>query len=166
MDRGNNLKLQSLAANKDGVMRFSEVFLRLGCALVAWMMLYAHFVWLAALGNLGCGPDGDELHKVLLGLVPVTIGFAFLLRMTKPLEEIHRILRWLGLPLAAIMLAGTYHVLEISRAVYSTGQGICSPGAATAWHQLWGPMQLLAIVVCAAMIIRIWRNTVATAASD
>ncbi len=147
-------------------MQFSEVFLRLGCALVAWMMLYAHFVWLAALGNIGCGPDGDELHKVLLGLVPITVGFAFLLRMTRPLGEIHRILRWLGLPLAAIMLAGTYHVLAISRAVYSTGQGICSAGAATAWHQLWGPAQLLAILVCAAMIIGVWRYASGSAASD
>ena len=144
-------------------MRFSEVFLRLGCALVAWMMLYAHFIWLAALGNIGCGPDGDELHKVLVGLAPVTIGFAFLLRMTSPLEEIHRILRWLGLPLAAVMLVGAYHVLVISRAVYATGEGICSSGAATAWHQFWGPAQLLAIVVSAAMIIRVWRSSAATA---
>lgn len=139
-------------------MSFSEVFLRLGCALVAWMMLYAHFVWLAALGSIGCGPDGDELHKVLLGLVPVTIGFAFLLRMARPLDEIHRILRWLGLPLAAVMLAGTSQVLAISREVYATGQGICSTGAATTWHQLWGPAQLLAIVVSAAMILRVWQN--------
>ena len=146
-------------------MRFSEVFLRLGCALVAWMMLYAHFVWLAALGNIGCGPDGDELHKVLLGLAPVTIGSAFLLHMTRPLEEIHRILRWLGLPLAAIMLVGTYHVSVISRVVYSTGQGFCSPGVATTWQQLWGPAQLLAVLVTAAMILRVWRNASETAAS-
>lgn len=143
-------------------MQFSEVFLRLGCALVAWMMLYAHFVWLAALGNIDCGPDGDELHKLLLGLVPVTIGFTFLLRTTRPLEEIHRILRWLSVPLAPLMLAGTYHVLVISREVYATGQGICSPGAAPTWHQLWGPAQLLAIIVSAAMILRAWRNTAAT----
>ena len=147
-------------------MRFSEVILRLGCALVAWMLLYAHFLWLAALGNIGCGPDGDELHKVLFGLVPITVGFAFLLRLTRPLEEIHRILRWLGVPLAAIMLAGTYHVLAISRVVYSTGQGFCSPGAATTWHQLWGPAQLLAIAVTGTMIIRAWRNASEAAASD
>ena len=143
------------------VMRFAEVFLRLGCSLVAWMMLYAHFVWLAAVGNIGCGPDGDELHRVLLGFVPVTIGFAFLLRMTRPLEEVHRILRWLGLPLAGLMLAATYQVLVISRSVYATAQGICSTDNAAAWHQLWGPAQLLAIAVSAVMIIRVWRNAAA-----
>jgi hypothetical protein len=139
-------------------MRFSEVFLRLGCALVAWMVLYAHFVWLAVLGNIGCGPDGDELHRVLLGLAPVTIGCAFLLRMTRPLEEIQRILRWLALPLSAFMLAGTYQVFVVSRSVYVTGLGICS---AAAWHQFWGVAQSLAVVVSTAMIIRVWRDVAA-----
>ena len=141
-------------------MRFAEVFLRLGTALVAWMMLYAHFVWLAALRSIGCGPDGDELHRVLLLLVPVTIGFASLLRVTRPLDEIHRILRWLGLPLAALMLAGTYQVLVITRSVYMTGLAICSTSGATGWHQIWGAAQLLAIVVSSVMIVRIWRDAV------
>lgn len=140
-------------------MRFSEVFLRLGCALVAWMMLYAHFVWLAALRGIGCGPDGDELHRVLLLLVPVTVGFAFLLRMTRPLDEVHRVLRWLGLPLAALMLAGAYHAVVISWSVYETGLAICSPGAATTWHAYWGLAQLFAIAVCSAMIARVWRDS-------
>ncbi len=146
-------------------MQFSEVFLRLGSALVAWMMLYAHFVWLAALRSLGCGPDGDELHRVLLLLVPVTVGFALLLRATRPLDEIHRILRWLGLPLAALMLAGGYQVFVISRSVYVTGLAICSTNDAMAWHQWWGVAQLLAIAVSSAMIIVVWRDTVKHPAS-
>jgi hypothetical protein len=111
-------------------MRFSDVFLRLGCALVAWMVLYAHFIWLAALGGIGCGPDGDELHKVLLAL-------------------------------AAFMLAGTYQAFLISRSVYLTGLGICSTANAAAWHQFWGVAQMLAVIVSAAMIIRIWRESAA-----
>lgn len=142
------------------VMRFSEVFLRLGSALVAWMMLYAHFVWLAALRGIGCGPDGDELHRVLLLLVPVTIGCALLLRATRPLVEVHRILRWLGLPLAALMLTGGYQVFVISRSVSTTGLAICSTSDAAAWHQFWGGAQLLAIVVSAAMIAHVWRDGV------
>jgi hypothetical protein len=142
-------------------MRFSEIFLRLGCALVAWMVLYAHFVWLAALGAVGCGPDGDELHRLLLGLVPFTIGFSFLLRMTRPFTDIHLILRWLGVPLAVLMTAGAYQVILISHSVYATGHGICSTSSAATWHQIWGPAQLLAIVVSASMIIRIWRTAAA-----
>ena len=139
-------------------MRFSEVFLRLGCALIAWMMLYAHFAWLAALRGIGCGPDGDELHRVLLMLVPVTTGLAFLVRMTRPIGDVHRILRWLGVPLAALIVIGAYQVFEISRAIHATGLGICSMSDAATWHQAWGPSQLLAIIVSAAMIVQVWRD--------
>ena len=141
-------------------MRFAEVFLRLGCALVAWMVLYAHFVWLAVLGSVGCGADGDELHRVLLGLAPVTIGCAFLLHMTRPLEEIHRLLRWLALPLAALALAGAYQAYQVSRSVAATGLGICSPSAAATWHQAWGPVQLLTVVVGLVLMARVWRKIV------
>ena len=143
-------------------MRFSEVFLRLGCALVAWMMLFAHFVWLSALGAIGCGPDGDELHRLLLAFAPATIGFAFMLGMTRPLVDVHRILRWLGVPLAALMTLGAYQSLLVMRGIRSTGLGICSPESAATWHQIWGPAQLLAIVVSAAMILRVWRSSAAT----
>ncbi len=57
-------------------MRFAEVFLRLGSALVAWMMMYAYFLWLAAVYVVACGADGDEMHRLLLGLAP----FVWLLR--------------------------------------------------------------------------------------
>jgi hypothetical protein len=127
------------------------------------MVLYAHFIWLAALGGIGCGPDGDELHRVLLALAPAAIGCALLLRVTRPLEEIHRILRWLGVPLAALMLAGGYQAFTISRSMYATGLGICSTDEAGAWHLLWGPAQLLAIVIAAVMIVRVWRHAVAPA---
>lgn len=139
-------------------MRFAEVFLRLGCALVAWMVLYAHFVWLAMLGSVGCGPDGDELHRVLLGLAPVTTGCAFLLRMTRPLEEIHRMLRWLALPLAALGVAGAYQAYLVSRSVSVTGLGICSTSGAALWHQVWGPAQLLTVVIGFVMMVRVWRE--------
>jgi len=142
-------------------MRFSEIFLRLGCALVAWMMLYAHFVWLSALGSIDCGPDGDELHRLLLGFVPATIGFAFMLGLTRPLMEVHRILRWLGLPLAALATAGAYQAVLVMRAVHSTGLGVCSADSAVTWHQIWGPAQLLAIVVSGVMIARVWQTSVA-----
>jgi hypothetical protein len=44
-------------------MRFSEVFLRPGSTPVAWMVLFKHVIRLAALGGMGCGPDGDALRS-------------------------------------------------------------------------------------------------------
>ena len=142
-------------------MRLAEVFLRLGCALVAWMVLYAHAVWLAALGRIGCGSEGDELHMVLLALVPFVIVSAFLLRMTRPLPGIDSFLRWLGVPWAVLASMGIYHSLTIARAVHISGRAICSDTGATGWHMIWVPAQLLGLGIAAAMIIRIWRNVTA-----
>lgn len=139
-------------------MRLAEVFLRLGCALVAWMLLYAHAVWLAALGRIGCGPEGDELHMVLLWLVPFVIASAFLLRMTRPFPEIDSILRWLGVPWAVLASVGAYHTWPIARAVYISGRAICSDTGAPGWHMIWVPAQLLGMGIAAAMIIRMWQN--------
>jgi hypothetical protein len=44
------------------------------------MVLYAYFLWLAALAAMGCGPDGDEMHRLMLGLTPFACGFALTLR--------------------------------------------------------------------------------------
>ncbi|MEJ2140538.1 MAG: hypothetical protein P8Y61_14060 [Gammaproteobacteria bacterium] len=142
-------------------MRLSEVFLRLGCSLVGWMMLYAHFVWLAALGRIGCGPEGAELHGVLLGFVPITIASAFALRLTRPFGDIHRILRWLGLPVFGLIGIASYNVWEVTSSVYATGHGFCSTADADAWHYLWGPAQLLTTIVVAALVIRVWQSAVA-----
>jgi len=132
-------------------MRFSEVFLRLGCVLVGWMVLYTYAVWLAALGAIGCGPDGDELHRVLLGLAPAAIAAAYLLRVIRPFPDIQRLLRWLGVPLALLVLPAILNVWEISHAVYVDGLGICGGGLA-AWQRYWVPLQLIAIVAAALLV--------------
>ena len=60
-------------------MRLSEVFLRLASALVAWMVIYAYVIWLAALHAIGCGPDGDEIFRLLLGMAPLALGGGMML---------------------------------------------------------------------------------------
>jgi hypothetical protein len=139
-------------------MRFSEVFLRLGSTLVAWMVLFTHVIWLAALGGMGCGPDGDELHFVLLWLTPFTIGFSLLLHKTRPFPEIDRILRWLGVPWVGLAIAGIYKNWESTTTVYSSGRGICGDADLVSWHMLWGPVQLLGLAIAAVMVLRLWRS--------
>lgn len=139
-------------------MRFSEVFLRLGSALVAWMFLFTHVVWLAALGGMGCGPDGDEFHLVLLWLMPFTIGFSFLLHMTRPFPEIDKILRWLAVPWLGLAIAGIYKNWWSTSAVYSSGRGICGGADFVPWHMIWGPVQLFGLAIAAVMVLRLWRD--------
>lgn len=147
-------------------MRFAEVFLRLGCALVAWMMLYAYFVWLAALHAIGCGPDGDEIHQLLLGLAPFTVGFAFLLRVTRPFAEIHSILRWLAIPLLLLLPFAVHGVWQVFQSVNRDATAICASGAPETWQTLWTPIQLLTLLLVLYMVFKVWRSVALDAASS
>lgn len=134
-------------------MRFAEVFLRLGSSLVAWMVLYAYVFWLAALHAIGCGPDGDELHRLLLGMAVIAIGFSIVLPATKPLAEIHSMLRWLGVPLLLLMPFALRSIWSVAAPVLFDASGICTDLAPSLWQQLWGPSQLVTIVFLAYKLI-------------
>lgn len=135
-------------------VRFADVFLRLGSALVGWMVLYAYVLWLAALNALGCGPDADEMHRLLFGMAPVACCFAILLRVTRPLSEVHSILRWLGVPL---LLSSPFVFVSIWKTFYRANLeslAICSNSAAALWERAWAPTQLLMFLIIAYLLIR------------
>ena len=139
-------------------MRFAEVFLRLGCALVAWMMIFAYMVWIAALHAMACGPDGDEIHRLLLGMAPAAALMALLIRVTHPFEEIHRILSWLAVPLALLLPFGLKNVWQVFGKSTLGNEAICSSAGAAAWQQFWAPAQFLALLVIVALVIGVWRT--------
>ena len=139
-------------------MRFAEIFLRMGVALVAWMMLFTHLVWLAVLYVTGCGPDGDELHRLLLGLAPFTCGFAVALRVTRKYPEIHAMLRWLAVPLALLAPFCLRTIWSVFNATNMQGAAICAAGAPPPWQQAWAPLQLLTIAVVLYLAARTWRR--------
>lgn len=140
-------------------MRFAEVFLRLGTSLVAWMVLYAYFLWLATLAAMGCGPDGDEMHRLMLGLTPFACGFAFMLRITRPFTEIHGILRWLGVPLMLLLPFGIRSVWQVYEVVYVNSTAICANGAPTMWQLVWAPAQAATLLLVSYQLIRVWLNS-------
>ena len=139
-------------------MRFAEVFLRLGSALVAWMMLYAYFLWLAAVYVIACGPDGDEMHRLLLGLVPFVGGFAFALQVTRPFTEIHSMLRWLGVPLFLLLPFALRSVWKLFQTVNLNAAAICTDHVPPTWQTLWAPLQMITLLFALYMIVRVWRS--------
>ncbi len=139
-------------------MRFSEVLLRLGCALVAWMVIYAYFVWLAALRSIGCGPDNDEMHLLLLGMAPFAVACAVMLRLTRPYREIHQILRWLSVPIALLFPLALQTTWKVFSTVNIGGGGICGDSRSTSWEAWWAPLQLAALAISAWLIVRVWRS--------
>jgi hypothetical protein len=139
-------------------VRFAEVFLRLGCALVAWMMLYAYVLWLAALYVVGCGPDGDELYRVLLGLAPVTAAFAVLLRVSRPFTEIHSMLRWLSIPLLLLLPFVGRSLWQVVQLVNLDAVAICANTVPSTWQTLWVPIQVLTLIWVSYMVVDVWRS--------
>jgi hypothetical protein len=134
-------------------MRFAEVFLRLGSALVGWMVLYAYALWLAVMHIIGCGPDGDEMLRLLLGMAPFAVTAAAALRTTRPFPEIHRMLRWLGVPLVLLLLLSLRSIWGIFSRVHLNALAICSSGEAAAWELAWVPVQALALATIAYLVL-------------
>lgn len=144
-------------------MRLAEVFLRLGLALVAWMILYAHMLWLAVTPRIPCGDEGAELHGVLLGLIPLTLLIGPLILSTRPLGDVHAMLRWLAAPLVAIAPFSLYAAWQVFSRVQADGQAICGSGIAPAWQAWWGPVQGLVILYVGLLLAFAWKRTRAAA---
>jgi len=139
-------------------VRATELFLRLGSALVAWMLLYAYFIWLAVLQKAGCQGGSDEMHRLLIGILPFAFGSAFLLRVSRPFGEIHSILRWLAVPIALLLPAAVIAVWDVMSAVTLGNRAVCGAGQPATWQILWAPLQLLTIGTCIWMIASVWRS--------
>ncbi len=139
-------------------MRFAEVFLRMGTALVAWMMLFTHFVWLAVLHVTGCGPDGDEMHRLLLGLAPFTCGFALLIAVTDRFPEIHSMLRWLGVLLLLLAPFCLRTVWGVFDSVNLQTMAVCAEGEPPSWQLFWAPLQAITVLAVLFFAARAWRE--------
>jgi len=140
-------------------MRFAEVFLRLGTSLVAWMMLFAHFLWLAALYVMECGPDGDEMYRLLLGLAPFTCFFALLIRVTRPFADIHRMLRWLAIPLLILLPFSMRSIWRVVRSVGADSTTMCSSAEPVIWQQIWAPAQVITLLFVIYGVLRVWQES-------
>ena len=138
-------------------MRFAEVFLRLGCSLVGWMLVYTYAVWMAALHVMGCGPDGDQMHRLLLGVMPLAVIMASMLRLMRPFPEIQRMLSWLAAPLILLLPFVLWNTWGVAQRVNVDGLSICSDAAAPLLHVGWAPLQFLGIGLVAVLIGKEWR---------
>ena len=127
-------------------MRFAEIFLRMGVALVSWMIIYAHALWLAALSRIGCGPDGAELHALLLGISPLTAVAIVATRSTHALADINLVLRWFGVPVLVLVPWCLGSIWQVAVLANLQGVPICASVAPTAWQSYWAPVQFALIL--------------------
>lgn len=139
-------------------MRLSEVLLRIGSCLAAWMIIYAYFIWLAVVNRVDCSVDGDEIFRVLLGMAPIAAGASFLLRGARPFPDIHQMLRWLGIPVLLLLLLTLPIIWQVFTQVNLNDGAICLGGTQAGWHSYWAPLQAIATGVCVYAVLRTWRS--------
>jgi len=147
-------------------MTIAEMLLRLGCSLVAWMVVYAHCLWLATLRIVGCGPDGDAFWWLLLWSAPLAAGFALLVPGSARLPDLHHILRWGVVPLVVLIPLALIPVWSTFATVNLAGAGICEPVPGATWQRVWAPVQLTAIGVIIASALRAWRANTGGSATN
>ncbi len=143
-------------------MSLAEVFLRLGCALVSWVVIIAYCVWLAALEQVSCGPNGVQPWAMLLGFGVLTAMFACLLPLGAKVPGVANILRLPALTLVLLVPLAGRHVLTIIERVNTDGGTICPDTALSWWQTWWGPAQVLVLLTIVVMAVVQWRRTAAT----
>lgn len=139
-----------------------DLLLRVGCTMVAWMVIYAHLLWVAVLPNTGC-TDGDALWRLTLGFAPVALGFALLLRAVHVLPEIYNTTRYFALPAFLLVLLAARAVATSFTTNTLNGASICDIMPSPAWHAWWAPVQVVVLALLALQIYRAWRPMQASA---
>ena len=139
-------------------MRFAEVFLRLGASLVGWMMVFTYLVWMAALHAMGCGPDGDAMHRVLLGIGPLALAMSLALRSTRPFPDIHRMLGRLVWPAALLGLFGLKNIWIVFERTHFDGLAICAQQEPTTLQMIWAPAQFCIVLALAVILLVLRRD--------
>jgi len=135
-----------------------EMFLRLGCSLVGWMVLYAYCLWMATLRVIGCGVDGDQFWRLLFGFAPVALGFAALIGLSARLPSIHQILRWGVVPLLVLVPLAVWPAWTTFDLVNLQGKGICAAAPSSSWQLWWAPAQFATLLLISAAAWRAWRQ--------
>jgi hypothetical protein len=136
-------------------MGVAELLLRLGCSLVAWLVLYAHCVWIAAWGAIDRA-GGSTPWRVLFWWTPVVVVFGVLLRVGFAVPGVGRVLRLpLVLLVPLLLLAG--RGLSTTRVTVNVdGGSICDIGPMlAAW---WAPVLFATLLFIAAVGLQAWRR--------
>ena len=96
--------------------------------------------------------------SLTLGLAPFTAIAATALRVTRPFEEIHSMLKWLGIPLLLLLPFCVRTLWSVFDTVNINGAGICANVASATWQLYWAPVQLIALTVSTYLVFRTWRR--------
>jgi len=142
-------------------MSLAEVFLRIGSSLSAWLMAYAHCLWLAVLPQAICGGKAGDPWAATLGLALPTFVLAFVIPVGRRTPGIGHILRWFAAPLVLLIPLAARAVLSAFERSNLDGEPLCMQAGAApggAWEPFWAPVQLVVLCAIALAAMIGWRS--------
>jgi len=138
----------------------SEIFLRLACGLVGWLLVLSHGLLLAVVPVASCNRELFATTLVFAGfaaisavwLLPAALRFREHLRWSAlPAVGLWAWAAWSAWPLlTATTLAG----LDACQALAGAPSGEARP--ATLLERAWAPLQLLVVAACGRQALRYW----------
>ncbi|MEM7411676.1 MAG: hypothetical protein AAF430_15710 [Myxococcota bacterium] len=146
-------------------MSFAELFLRIGCGLVGWLLIYAHALLLAVVPQADCS---RELFSTTLLFAVFALVAAGLLQGSLHWRSA---LRWCLVPVVPLWLLGLGVAFGLWETAAATAPTLCDALAGNTevteragWERAWVPAQLGAILACAVSGARYWTTPDAKAA--
>ncbi len=139
-------------------MRFAEVFLRIGCSLVGWMILIAYVVWLAVAGRIACTDDTVDLYNLLFFAAPIAMFLALMIRATRALPDIHRTMRWIGVFPALFIPNAVLTITAAAKSVFASTTGPCGIGLTEGGFPIWPVIQAISLLGIVALLVINWRE--------
>ena len=139
-------------------MSFAELFLRIGCGLVGWLLIYAHALTLAVVPQADCSQELFSTTLLFAAFAGVAAG---LLLAALPWRGT---LRWLALPVVPLWMLGGATAVGLADSIGSFAPTLCAilegggheVGERASWERVWVPAQCGAILVCAVSAARYW----------
>lgn len=142
-------------------LAFANVFLRLGCTLVAFMVLFGHLLWISILPKIDCATDGHALWFALFWMSIPTLIFTALLLASKPLTAVTSGLKWLCIPVILLLPLALLGVWPTLQDTTFGGAPICEHPAnfnsSMTWQVWWAPLQFVVLTAICIQTVRYWR---------
>ncbi len=128
-------------------MSFSEIILRVGCSLVAWLFAVGHGLLLLTIPRMPCG-DGEGDPFLTLGILAgITLGFSALLPVAMKVPGVASSLRWLFVPLLLLAPFAAFQVVPYLMSSTFGAAPLCEAAAfASGWESFWAPLQLAVLL--------------------
>jgi len=128
-------------------MSFSEIILRVGCTLVAWLFAVGHGVLLLTISRMPCGDGQNDPFLTLMILGGIALGLSALLPVAKKVPGVAETLRWLFVPLLVLVPFAVAQVVPYLMSSTFEAAPLCEATTmARGWERLWAPLQLAALL--------------------